>query len=146
VDQRHGNRGLHAGHHFDVTRVGTDIADHDGLLRGDDPAHDAARNGQLEAGRVGIPDRVGNLQLVVLFVEQVHGEGVELDEPADQIRDALQQFVEIDDGRDLAAQVEQREQYVPLAQTCGLRPGRADGWWCLAHARTIAHRNYTVAR
>ena len=56
-------------------------------------------------------------ELAALLVEQVDGERVELDQPADQLGNALQQLVEIDDGRDLPAQVEQGQQDVPLAQT-----------------------------
>ena len=73
-------------------------------------------------GLVRIADGVANAQVVALFVEQVHGERVELNQPADELGNLLQQLVDVDDGRDLPAQIEQRQQDVSLA--AGLRGGR----------------------
>ena len=47
-------------------------------------------------------------QLAAPLVEQVHGERVELDEPADQPGNLPQQLVEIEDRRDLPSEVEER--------------------------------------
>ena len=82
---------------------------------------------QLEAGGVRIADGVADAQLAALLVEQVDGERVELDEAADELRNALQQLVEVDDRRDLAAQIEQGEQDVAFAQARDGADGVDDG-------------------
>ena len=89
---------------------------HQRLLRVDHPADDAFRETQREAGRVGIAHGVADAQLAALLVEQIHGERVERNQPADQLRNALQQLVEVDDRGDLAAQVEQSQQDLALAE------------------------------
>ena len=116
MDERHGERRGHAGHDLDVVRVHAHVAEHQRLLRRDDPADDALRRLQLEAGGIRIPDGVADAQIPATLVEQIHGEGVERDQPPDQLRDFLEQLVELDHRRDLAAEIEQREQDVALAQ------------------------------
>ena len=90
VHQRHGHRGRHAGHDFDVVRVGRDVADDQRLLRrrrrGRRGPCDSA---QLEAGGIRIADGVADAELAALLVEQVDGERVELDEPADELGNPL---------------------------------------------------------
>ena len=55
-------------------------------------------------------------ELAALLVEQVDGERVERNQPADELGNPLQQLVEVDDGRDLAAEVEQRQQDVAFVR------------------------------
>ena len=106
-------------------RVDRDIPEDERLLRRDHLADDALRELDAEIG-VRVAHRVPDAELAALFVEQVHGERVELDQPADQLRNTLQQLVEVDDGRDLAAQVEQVTVdvlLVALVEPAGNGPG-----------------------
>ncbi len=116
VDERHGHRGRHPRHDLEVVRLGSDVADDQRLLRRDHPADQSLRDLELEARHVRVADGVRDAQLCALLVEEVHGERVELDQAADQVRNPLQQFPEVEDGRHLPAQIEQRQQDVPLAQ------------------------------
>ncbi len=105
VHERHGDGRHHAGHDADVVRFGRDVADDERLLRLDDPPDDALRQAQRETGRVRIAFRVADTKFPPLLVEQIDGEGVERDEAPDQLRDALQELLDIDHRNDLAAQV-----------------------------------------
>ena len=58
---------------------------------------------------VRVADRVGDRQLLAARIEQVDGERLELREPRDELRDLVQQLVEIEDRRDLASELEQRD-------------------------------------
>jgi hypothetical protein len=76
-----------------------------------------------------IPDRVGDLQVCPTLVEQVHGERVEAREPRDELGNLLEQLVEVEDGSDLAAQLEQgHEQLCGLVHT-GLAAVRGLDWF-----------------
>ena len=74
---------------------------------------------------VRVADGVGDAQLLQLLVEQIDGERLERRQPRDELRDLLEQLVEVEDGRDLAAQLEQRDE-----QFCGFadRGGGATAW------------------
>src|SRR5690349_20506227 len=69
-----------------------------------------------DSTRIGIPDGVRNVYVLPFFIEQVDREGIELNEPSDELGNPLQQLIQIDHSRDLAAQVEQRQQNVALTQ------------------------------
>ena len=95
-----------------------------------------SKAGSRNAVGVRIADGIADAQLLALFVEQVDGERVELDQAADELGNALEQFVEIDDGRDLAAEIEQREQNVAFAQARGGRRGDGgEGVWLMRGGR-----------
>ena len=135
-------RRRHARHDLDVVRIGRDVAEDERLLRATTTRPTMPSDSlQLEAGRVRIADGIADAELAALLVEQVHGERVELDQPADELGNPLQQLVEVDDRRHLPAEVEQREQDVALAQACGRRSGDGRG---LAHRNEAgATQNYT---
>jgi hypothetical protein len=120
MHERHGDRRLHPRHHRDVARVRLDIADHDRLLARNDPADDALVRHQREVLQRRIADRVGDGERVVALVQEIHGERVELEEPANEIRNPLQEFVEFDDRRELTSEIEEREQDLALRRS---RPG-----------------------
>ena len=77
-------------------------------------AHDRGADeplAELQAERldtVRIPDRVRHLQLAAALVEEVDGERLERNQPGDEDGDLREEGVEIEDGRDLPAQIEQR--------------------------------------
>jgi hypothetical protein len=110
--QRHDELRARSRHRFDVTGIGPDVVDQNRLALGDGGAHQAVPDLQTQvAGRVfGIAHRVGDAQLVALRVEQVHREGLELGEPRDQLRNLLQQLVEVEHRGDLPPEREQRRQ------------------------------------
>jgi len=55
-----------------------------------------------------VADRVRNPQFLTAFVEQIDGKRAELGQTCDELRDLDQQLFEIEDRRDLAAQLEER--------------------------------------
>ena len=57
-----------------------------------------------------IADGVGDAQLAAPLVEQIDREHRERRQPRDELRDLLEQLVEVEDGRDFAAQLEERRQ------------------------------------
>ena len=109
--QRHDELGVRAGHRFDVARIVVHVVDEDRLAFGDRGADQALPD--LDPQRAGhllrIADRVRDRQLLALRIEQVHGERLKLRQPRDELRDLLQQLVEIEHRRDLASQLEQRD-------------------------------------
>ena len=102
---------------LDVARIGVDVVDQQRRLSGDGGADQALA--ELQPHRfvaVRIADRVGDRQFAAALVEQIDRERVELDEPGDELGNLREQFVEIEHGRDLAAQVEQRREHLLLAR------------------------------
>ena len=103
------------GHELDVARIRCEIVDEQRLLAGDRGADETLT--ELQAQRfvvVRIADRVGHPQLAAPLVEQVDGERLERDQPADEDGNLREQLVEIEDRRDLAAQIEQRRDHLVL--------------------------------
>ena len=112
--QRHDELGVRAGHRLDVPRIGVHVVDEDRLPFGDRGADQALADlhPQRACDFVRIADRVRDRQLVALGIEQVDRERLELREPRDELRDLVQQLVEIEDGRDLASELEERRQLI----------------------------------
>ena len=109
VHQRHDDLRGHARHELDVARIGREIVDEERLLAGDRGANQALS--ELQPKRfvaVGIADGIGGLQLAAPLVEQIDGERFERDETADEQRNLREQIVEVENGCDLAAQIEER--------------------------------------
>ena len=108
--KRHDELGARAGHRLDVTRIGVHVVDEQRLALGDRGADQPLpdlhpqRAGEL----VRIADRVGDRQLVALGIQQVDGKGVKRGQARDELRDLVQQLVEIEHRCDLASQLEQR--------------------------------------
>ena len=121
--QRHDELGVRAGHRFAVARIGVDVVDENRLPFGDRGADqplahfDAERPDDL----VGVADGVGDRQLLGARIQQVDRERLELGDARDQLRDLVQQLVEVQDGRDLATQLEERDDELPDVR------GRGDG-------------------
>ena len=110
-----------------VARLLTDVVDKDRpalQYRGTDDA--LAELEPHGAGDfLGIPDGVGDAQLLPLVVEKVDGERAEAREASDQLRDLRQQLVKVQHGHDLASELEQRrEQFCVRGRPGGSRPGR----------------------
>jgi hypothetical protein len=78
----------------------------------DDPVGDP---GTIVRG-IRITDAIAHPHLAALFVQQVDGERVEGNQARDQVWNLLEQFVQIDHGRHLASQVEQRQQDVAFVR------------------------------
>ena len=60
-------------------------------------------------------------------VEQVNGKGLERDEATDQARNLRQQLVEIQNRRDLTAEIEERGDDIVLGWSCRDRVSRPVG-------------------
>ena len=123
--QRHDELGVRAGHRLDVARIGVDVVDENRLPFGDRGADQplADLHAQRPHDVVGVADGVGDRQLLAARVEQVDGERLELGDARDQLRDLLQQLVEVEDGRDLATQLEERDHQLP-----DVREARRRAW------------------
>ena len=105
--QRHDELGVRARHGFDVARIRVHVVDETAAAprrrpRRPDPC--PTFTAACAPRRRRIADRVGNRELAALLIEQIDGEGVELREPGDELRNLVEQLVEIEDRRDLAAE------------------------------------------
>ena len=65
-------------------------------------------------GGIGVSHGVGDPQFAAFFVQQVDGKRVKRNQPADELWDLLQEFVQFHHRRDLAAQIKQGQQDVAL--------------------------------
>jgi hypothetical protein len=110
ASQRNHELGAGSRDRFHVARVVPHVVDDHGrcLSDGGPDERFTGLQPQRVGNRVGVADRVRNPQLAALLGEEVHGERVELDETRDELWDLVQQFVEIEDRRHLAAKVEKR--------------------------------------
>ena len=123
VPERHHHLGSHAGHELDVARIGRDVVHEQRCFAGDRGADQTDPRTQPDRlFRFRVPDGVRQPQLPPPFVEQVHRERLERDQPADQLRDLTQQLVEIENRRNLAAEVEEGGDELALAR--GGKAGR----------------------
>ena len=113
MEQRHDDLGVHAGYELHVARVGSDVVDEQRLLvehcRPQQPLAETHAHGRPVYG---IPDRIRGSQLGTLLVEEINRKRLEVDEAADQLRNLLEQVVEVENRRDLAAKVEERRDQV----------------------------------
>ncbi len=75
-----------------------------------------------DLGRVS--DRVRDAQISAPFVEQIHREHAEAGEPRDELRDLFEELVDIEDGGDLAAKLEERRQQLGVGDRAGDDSGR----------------------
>ena len=86
------------------------VVDENRLALGDRGADEAVAD--LDAQRpddvVRIADRVGDRQLLAARIEQVDGKRLKLGDARDELRDLVEQLVEVEHGRDLASQLEER--------------------------------------
>jgi hypothetical protein len=109
VHERNDELGSHTRHDLDVSRIRRHIIDDQRLLAGDGGPDEALGERQpLRSFGFRVADGVRRLQLTALIVEQVDRKHFERDETGDQPWDLMEKLVEIEDGRDLAAQIEQR--------------------------------------
>ena len=99
--ERHHQLRVRAGHGFDVARIRVHVVDEEGLPRRHRGAHQAMPD--LHPKRPGdvlrIADRVRDGQLVALRIQQIDGKRLKLREPRDQLRNLVEQFVEVEDRR-----------------------------------------------
>ena len=108
----HGDLRSHVGHRADVSRVREHVVDHERPALGHDRAHDALADCQTEGplDLLGIAHRVRDAQVLAFFIEQPHRKGLERGQARDQLRNLLQQLVEVEDRSDLAAELEQGDE------------------------------------
>ena len=107
VHQRHDDLRCHAGHEFDVARVGREVVDEERLLRRHGGADQPLPELQPERFvAVRIADGVLDLQLVAAIVEQVDGKRFERDQAADENRNLGKEVVQLENRGDLAPEVE----------------------------------------
>ena len=125
--QRHDQLGIRSGNGFDVARIGVHIVDQNRPSLGNRGADQTVSDFQFEpAGIFRIANRVGQRELFAFVVEQVRRKRVELGEPCDQLRNFLQQFVEIEHRRDFTSEFEQCDD--KLTNVRGRR-SRSNGWF-----------------
>jgi hypothetical protein len=128
ASQRDDELGLRAGHRLAVARIGMDVVDQQRLPFGDGGADQPLPDlhPQRPHDIVRIADRVGDRELFGARVEEIDGERLELGDARDQLRDLLQQLVEIEHRRDLSPQLEQGDDQLPDVGRCDGR--RCDGF------------------
>src|SRR6185503_17599785 len=108
--QRHDDLGPRSGNRLDVARIRVHVVDEDRLPLGDGGANQPVPH--LEAQPpddvVRVADGVGDRQLLAARIEQVDGKGLELGDAGDELRDLVEQLVEVEDGGNLSPQLEER--------------------------------------
>ena len=110
--QRDDELGVRAGHRFDVARIRVDVVHEQRLPFLHGGADEAVPDLHAQRARdvVRVADRIRDRQLVALGVEQIHRERLKLGQPGDELRDLLQQIVEVEHRRDFAPEREERRQ------------------------------------
>ena len=73
------------------------------------PIFNLQRPGEL----VGIADRIGDRKLLALGIQEVDGEGLKRGQARNELRNLVQQLVDVEDGRDLASKLEERGHDLP---------------------------------
>ena len=122
VQQRHDHRRVHVRHEADIARIGVRSLTSTGCSVATAAPTRPCPSQPERRVALRITDHVGRAQLPAPLVEQVDGERVERDQPADKPRDLLEEVVEIENAGDLAAQVEKRRDEFALAPRCPVRP------------------------
>ena len=112
--KRHDQLRLRSGHGVVIARVGAHVVDENRLSFGDRRADETVADRHPERARrlLRIADGIRDRELVLLRIQQIDGERLELGEPGDELRDLLQQLLEVKDRRDLASEREERRQLV----------------------------------
>ena len=127
--QRHDELGVRPRHRLHVSRIDMYIVDEDRLSLGNRGADEALPH--LDAERpddfVRIADRIRDRQLLAARIEQVHRKRLELGDSRDELRDLVEQLVEVEHGRDLATQLEERNHQLPDVGSRSRRRGRRFG-------------------
>ena len=102
-------------------RIHLHVVDEERPAFGDGGADDALADAQAEVllDVLGVADGVGDVQVLVFLVQQPDRERLERREPRDELRHLLEQLVQIQDRRDLAAQLEQGDE-----ELCGFADRR----------------------
>ncbi len=123
--ERHDELRPRSGHRLHVPRIGVDVVDENRLAFGDGGADQPVPDLQPQPPHdiVRIADGVGDRQLLAARIEQVDGERLELGDARDELRNLVQQLVEIEDGGDLAPQLEERDDELADVR----RSGRSGG-------------------
>jgi hypothetical protein len=99
-----------AGNRLDIARIRLQVVDHQRPACSDRRADQALPDSQAQRalGTVRIADRVGHRELVALRIEQVYGKGLKSRQPREQLRNLLQQLVEVEHRRHFSTQLEER--------------------------------------
>ena len=122
VLQRDRQTGLNVLDDAHVTGVGGHIPDPDWALLGHGSADDALADAQSKSPHhlLRIADRVGNPQVALSLVHQIDGEDRKRRHPRDQLWDLLEQLVQVKDGCDFAAKIEEGGQQL-VVRAAGLQ-------------------------
>ena len=119
VDQRHHELRRHPRDEVDVSRIVLDVVDEQRHLAEDRGADESLA--RLQPNRdvaLRVADRVRDAHVGAALVEQVDGEGVELDEPCDERRNLREKVVHVEHGGHLAAEVDERREHLLLTMLC----------------------------
>jgi hypothetical protein len=100
---------VRAGYCLHIARIDAHVVDTDRLRQGDGRTDEAVSVLDPQRARhvFRVPNRVGNRQLPGLAVDQVDRERLEFRDPSDDVRDLLEQRIEIEHGRHFAAKREE---------------------------------------
>ena len=119
--QRHDKLGIGTGDGFDVSRIGVDVVHEQRQAFGHRRAHEPLSYFYSKGPDhiVRVADGVGDGQLLTAGIEQVDGECLKLGDARDELRDLLQQLVQIEHRRDFATQLEERDHELPDVRGSG---------------------------
>ena len=119
--QRDHELGVRARNGLDIPGIAVDVIHQDRLAVGNGCSDQAMPHLDAKRARnlVRITDGVRDGQLVPLGVQQVDRKGLKLGQAGDQLRNLLEQFVQIEDRRHLAPEREKRRQLFVRAWRSG---------------------------
>ncbi len=129
VEERDDELRAGLGVHGQIARIFVDIGDVDGTPLADRCADNAARNGNAANGRVDVAEAPGVTgdQHVAFFIEQHDGEHLVIDEAAEELADALEERIELEDGGELDGDFIEDFESLRLAGDAGVEAGVFNG-------------------
>ena len=115
--------------HGEVARVFADVGNIDGAPLADRSADQAFIDGKTAGGGVGVakPPCVAGDEVFALFVEEHDGEHLVVDESAEELADALEERVEIEDGGQFDGNLIKDFKGLRLAGDAGVEAGVLNG-------------------
>jgi hypothetical protein len=121
--ERHDELRPGARHRIDVARVGLHVVDDQRPPFKDGGAHQPLPHLEPQLARhvLGIADRIGDLQFLGAGVEEVHGKRVESDQSRNELRNLVQQLLDVEHRRDFPPEIEQRANDLAQVRRCRRR-------------------------
>jgi len=129
VDEGDGKLGADLGVGFDVAGVFADVGGEDGLAQLGGGADEAFAEGDGALAGDALAEAGGEavLEELVALVPQEDGEHVEVDDALEELADALEEIVGIEDAGDLTGDVVEDGEGLGLAGDAGVEAGVLDG-------------------